>query len=72
MSLYCNIAGQYFDFTEQPLDPAEDVVCFHCDFCRGEIYVGDSYYSIEGEVICPDCLGRFAKQYFSDRARRAR
>lgn len=71
MAYYYNTAEHRFDLLEQPLEPTE-VVCFHCDFCRGEIYVGDSYYSIEGEVICPDCLGRFAKQYFSDRVRRAR
>lgn len=55
--------------SERSPEPPEDVVCFRCDSCRGEIYAGDSYYSIDGEVICPDCLGRFAKQYFSDKKR---
>ena len=72
MSLYSNMAGQRFTLPDRPMEPPEDVMCFRCDFCRGEIYVGDFYYSIEGKVICPDCLGRFAKRYFSDRVRRAR
>lgn len=72
MSYYYNAAGQRFTLPEQPLEPPEDVACFHCDFCRGEIYVGDSYYSIDGDAICLDCLSRFAKRYFADRARRAR
>lgn len=68
MSLYYY---QEARISDRSPEPPEDGVCFHCDFCRGEIYVGDSYYSIDGEVICPDCLGRFAKRYFFDKVRRA-
>lgn len=62
----------FYDWPERSLDPPEDGVRLHCDICRGEIYVGDPYYSIEDKIICPYCLGCFAKRYFSDRARRAR
>lgn len=65
-------AGRSYWVNERPLAPPEDIVCFRCYFCRGEIYVGDSYYAVDDKIICPYCLGRFAKQYFSDRARRAR
>lgn len=27
-----------------------------CDWCRGEIYVGDTYYKIAGEDVCEDCV----------------
>lgn len=55
-----------------PIEPPEDVVSDHCDYCKGEIYEGDVYYDIDGKSICPDCLGRFSRRYFLDCARRAR
>ena len=51
---------------ERPLDPPEDVVVVHCDYCGGEIYEGETYYAIDGKAICTDCLRDFASDYFSD------
>ena len=31
-----------------------------CDICGFEIYRGETYYRINGEVVCVDCLGEFA------------
>ena len=31
-----------------------------CDNCGFEIYQGESYYYINGEFICVDCLGEYA------------
>lgn len=31
-----------------------------CDICGFEIYRGETYYWINGEVVCVDCLGEFA------------
>lgn len=27
-----------------------------CDWCGGEIFCGDEYYNIHGEVLCFDCV----------------
>ena len=27
-----------------------------CDWCGGDIRVGDEYYDIHGEVLCFDCV----------------
>ncbi len=51
---------------ERPLEPPEDVVVAHCDYCGGEIYEGERHYVIDGKRIHEDCLGDFAKDYFSD------
>ena len=40
---------------------------FKCDYCYEGIYEGDSYYEIEGEVYCKDCLDdNFMKYATSD------
>ena len=41
-----------------------------CSLCRGELYPGDPYFELEGRTVCEDCLGRYARQYFSARLRR--
>ena len=51
---------------ERSLDPPEDVIFAHCDYCDGEIYEGESYYAISGKNICIDCLRDFASDYFAD------
>lgn len=33
-----------------------------CDLCGGTIYQGQSYYRVNGEVICEDCLGDYARR----------
>ena len=37
----------------------EEIVA-RCDTCEFELYRGETYYQINGEVICEDCLGEFA------------
>ena len=41
-----------------------------CSLCRGELYPGDPYFELEGRAVCEDCLGRYARQYFSAQLRR--
>ena len=35
-----------------------------CALCAGELYRGEEFYRIDGQVVCPDCLPRFAEAYF--------
>lgn len=51
---------------ERPLEPPEDKIYGHCDFCGGEIYEGDTIYVIDGQYIHEDCLEDFARGYFAD------
>lgn len=37
-----------------------DEIVASCDNCGFEIYDGEPYYRINGEVICRDCLGEYA------------
>ncbi len=57
---------------EPRLEPPEDVIFAHCDRCGDEIYEGDTYYAIDGENICVDCLRDFASDYFADCVEEAR
>ena len=57
---------------EPRLEPPEDVIFAHCDRCGGEIYEGDTYYAIDGQNICVDCLRDFASDYFADCVEEAR
>ncbi|PWL91423.1 MAG: hypothetical protein DBY10_03350 [Clostridiales bacterium] len=41
-------------------------VC-HCALCGGELYRDDLLYLIDEQVLCPDCLGAFAAEYFRHR-----
>ena len=38
----------------------EEKIEAECDICGFELYRGESYYAINGEVICEDCLEKFA------------
>ena len=40
---------------EPPLDPPEPEIAFYCDDCGGEIYVGETYYRIDGKNYCEYC-----------------
>ncbi len=40
-----------------------------CGLCRGELYPGDPYFELEGRVVCEDCLGRYAREYFAAQRR---
>lgn len=41
-----------------------------CSLCRGELYPGDPYFALDDRAVCEDCLGRYARGYFSHRLRR--
>lgn len=41
-------------------------VC-HCTLCGSELYREDELYLIDEQVLCPDCLGAFAAEYFRHR-----
>ncbi len=41
-----------------------------CGLCRGELYPGDLYFDLEGRMVCEDCLGRYARQYFAAQLRK--
>lgn len=47
---------------ERPLDPPEDKVFAMCDHCGGEIYEGEEYYEIDGDLIHEDCLLDYVKE----------
>ena len=51
---------------ERPLEPPEDKPIAYCDYCGGEIYEGETVYSIDGQLIHEDCLHDFADDYFKD------
>lgn len=36
-----------------------------CCICDGEIYEGEYYYHINGEAVCEDCIGVYARQVFA-------
>mgnify|MGYP001053982660 CR=1 FL=1 len=56
----------YWDVPERPLEPPEEKPVAYCGFCDSEIYVGDTVYRIDGQLIHEDCLEDFAKDYFGD------
>lgn len=37
-------------------EPDEPEAVKHCDCCGKEIYEGDYYYEISGEVLCTECV----------------
>ncbi len=41
-----------------------------CCLCRGELYPGDPYFELDGQAVCEDCLGRYARRYFAPQLRR--
>ncbi len=41
-----------------------------CGLCKGELYPGDPYFELDGQAVCEDCLGRYARGYFAHRLRR--
>lgn len=38
-------------------DPQEEeqMPVFYCEKCHEEIYAGDSYWKIDGYILCEDC-----------------
>lgn len=58
----CWLDGASYDtWKTTPPEYDEEVFCECCE-CKGEIYVGDAYYEIDGECFCEYC----AEQWFSD------
>jgi len=47
-----------------PADRQQAEVFALCACCGGEIYLGQLYYEIEQKLVCPECLGEFARAYF--------
>lgn len=41
---------------ERPLEPPEDVIVHHCSRCSGEIYEGEEYFKLDGDIYCEDCF----------------
>lgn len=41
------------------------VTAAECRLCGGEIYRGEAYYQINGQVFCTGCLEEFARGYFA-------
>lgn len=33
-----------------------------CDWCGEEIFIGDDYYDIHGEILCAECVGDCRKE----------
>lgn len=33
-----------------------------CDLCGGEIRWNESFYRMDGETVCEDCVGDYARQ----------
>ncbi len=38
-------------------------ICAHCNM---EIYAGEDYYFIDGDLVHEDCLRSFSEDYFRD------
>lgn len=55
-----------WDVPERPLESPENKIYGTCDFCGGEIYEGETIYSIDGQCIHEDCLHDFARSYFAN------
>ena len=33
-----------------------------CDRCGEEIYDGEEYYRVDGQIICTDCVAEYARR----------
>ena len=47
--------------------PQDEPPAATCSRCLGEIYPGEPAHFIDGQVICRDCFGAFAEEYFADK-----
>lgn len=50
-----------------PIVREEDgsAVCAECSLCGDELYLGEQCYHINGQTVCEDCLGEYARQVFA-------
>ena len=46
------------------LDAQEAPVYAYCAECGGEVYGEELVYEIDGETVCEECIGEFARKYF--------
>lgn len=46
--------------TTDPRDEIEPVCT--CSECDGEIYEGDTYYEVKGNIYCEECMEGFKKE----------
>ena len=44
------------------LEPQEEKPWTTCDWCGGEIYHGEEYYEIHGEILCCACVNNCRKE----------
>lgn len=56
---------EYDAWKTTPPEPNESG--FRCDWCKCQFYVGDEYYDIDDEILCPDC----AKEWLEEHRMRA-
>ena len=49
---------------EGPLPP-EKRPCVLCDYRGCELYPGDSYFIVDGLLVCEDCLIPFIRQWLA-------
>lgn len=47
------------------MGPYEGGISGECALCGGEIYAGETYYTINAQVICRDCLPELAARFFA-------
>lgn len=55
--------GCYKNIPELPLEPPEDVLVGYCNHCGDEIYAGEWYCEVDGELLHNDCLPDFEKEH---------
>lgn len=46
-------------------DPQQQSAYAICGCCGGEIYLGQLYYEMDDRYVCTECLGEYAKSYFT-------
>lgn len=47
------------------MGPYEGGISGECALCGGEIYAGETYYAINAQAICRDCLPELAVRFFA-------
>lgn len=47
----------------------ETDIAYVCDICDGNVYYGDTYYDIDGLIICEDCIEKYLLEQAKDAQR---
>lgn len=52
-----------YTYPDYRLDPPdqEETVALHCEVCCTAIYIGDTYYSMDGDVWCEECIDNYMR-----------